>query len=85
MLGLPHVTELVRQEVVRHACVSNEDRAPERVPGVAAEQRQPEERRDDHDADTRKHDRARIELEAVEACLRAPEPCLLVGKAVHPR
>jgi hypothetical protein len=75
MLHLPHVTELVGdQPVVRHELArAEEDRPVSRVAVEAAEPREPEEPRDDPDAHVSERDRPRIEVERVEARLRAGE------------
>ena len=76
MLSLPDVAQLVRDEVVRRplAGAPAEQNCPEeRIAAVAPEARQAEEERRGDDADALDADRARVELEPVEARLRARE------------
>jgi hypothetical protein len=82
MLHLPYVTELVGDQLVVCDEVgrAEEDRPVGGVAVEAAKPREPEEPRDDEDAHALQRDRARVEVERVEARLRAGErrtPCLV--------
>ena len=82
VLHLPHVAELVRDEVVGRVRAAQQDRPHERVAVVAAQAGQAEEpgRVDDpHAVDP---DRLRIEVEAVEPGLRADEPLVRASVSV---
>jgi hypothetical protein len=74
VLHLPHVAELVRDEVVRRVRAAEQDRAHERVAVVAAEAGEAEEPGRVHDAHPLDPDGPRVEVEPVEAVLRADEP-----------
>ena len=72
VLHLPDVAELVRHEIVglRAGRLSEDDRPDERVPAIAPERWQAEERGRDNEADALDRDRTRVEVEAVEPGLR---------------
>ena len=76
MLALPDVAELVGEQVVRRAAIRRppeEDRPPERVAVVAEEPRQPEEERRDDDPYAVGANGRLVQVERVEARLRARE------------
>jgi hypothetical protein len=77
------VAELVREQIRRRVLVADDDRPPERVAVVAAEAGDPEESRLDEHADTRERDGDLVEIEPVEARLRAFEPLALMWEAAH--
>src|SRR2546430_17447228 len=65
VLQLPHMAELVHEQVLVSALRPEQDRAVERVTVEATEPRETEQPRHDDDAHAAKRDRPRIEVEAV--------------------
>ncbi len=73
LLALPDVAELVREKVVRDVGALQQDRPPERVARVTAQERETEEPRRDDDADPVGADGCRVVVEPVEPRLRSVE------------
>jgi hypothetical protein len=71
LLALPDVAELVREEVIRDVGVLQQDRPPERVARVAAQEWEAEEPRRDDDAYAVDADGCRVVVEPVEPRLRS--------------
>ena len=73
MLHLPHVAELVAEEIFIFGRLAQEDRGPRGVSIEAPEPRQPEEERRHEDVHMRDPHWLRVEVEPVEPGLGALE------------